>query len=251
MQIKTDGLVLSAKNYNDDDKLLTILTRDMGVVYVFAGGARKMKSRLGVASSPLCYADFVLFKNKEKYVCDSAEVKTLFYGIREDLESVSLACYICEIATAMAPSGERADDVLRLLLNILYMLEKKKMTYWQLKAVTELRFMSMGGYLPNLLACAHCGNFERGPFWFSMELGDVICNDCIGKDKGGRYPMSLGVFNGARHIVYSPLEKLFSFSLGEDAQKELSNISEKYLFTHTDREYKTLDFLNDLRRTDD
>ena len=56
--------------------------------------------------------------------------------------------------------------------------------------------------------------------------------------------MSKAVFLAARHIVYAPPEKLFSFRLGENASAELSRITEKYAALQTDKNYPTLEFLN-------
>ncbi len=248
MQIKTDGVVLKVQNYNDDDRLLTILTRASGVVYAFAGGAQKMRSRLANVCSPLCYADFQLFKNRDKYVLDSGEVKTLFYGLRGDLDSVAYATYFCELAMSMAPAEEPAENVLRLLLNTLHMLETKKKPPSVLKAIMELRIMSTGGYMPDLVACGGCGEHETGSYWFSPMDGNVLCEKCA-KDVGGqgRLPLGPASFSAARHIVYSPLERLYSFTLAEGAAEELSRASEAYVLTQTDREYKTLDFLRSLR----
>jgi len=248
MQVKTDGVVLKVQNYNDDDRLLTILTRSSGVVYAFAGGAQKMRSRLANVCSPLCYADFELFKNRDKYVVDSAEMKTLFYGLREDLTTVTYATYFCELAMTMAPSEEPADDVLRLLLNTLHMLETGKRSPDVLKAIMELRLMSIGGYRPDLVACESCGGADKAPFWFSAEDGNILCDDCAKTmGRGTRLELGKGAFSAARHIVYSPLEQLFSFTVGERAQAELSAAAERYALAQTDNEYRSLEFLKSLR----
>ena len=66
MQIKTKGIVLKVQDYNENDKLLSVLTEDRGVIYAYASGARRMKSALATVSSMLCYGEFVFFKNREK-----------------------------------------------------------------------------------------------------------------------------------------------------------------------------------------
>ena len=52
-----------------------------------------------------------------------------------------------------------------------------------------------------------------------------------------------------RHIVFSKLEKLFSFEMPPDKLEELSFVTETYLKAKTERKYKTLDFFNSLRTT--
>ncbi|MBP6887208.1 MAG: DNA repair protein RecO [Oscillospiraceae bacterium] len=243
MQMKTEGLILRTQDYKESDKLLTILTKDAGVVTAYAGGASKLKNRFSCCASPLCYAEFVLFKNREKYTVDNAEPKELFFRIRQDLTSLSYASYFCELAMACIPAEEPSAEILRLTLNTLYLLENKKRPPEQLKAIYELRLMSVSGFRPDLVACSECGEYEKELFWFSAAEGKVCCGDCMPAAEQGRLPLSKSAFFAARHIVYAPDEKLFSFTVGGEALGELSEAAEQYLLCRTERNYKTLDFL--------
>lgn len=247
MQIKTKGIVLKVQDYNENDKLLAVLTEDRGVIYAYASGARRMKSALSTVSSMLCYGEFVLFKNRDKYTVDSAESERLFYGIRNDLDSLSYASYFCELCLQAANPEEEAKDILRLLLNTLHMLENKKAHPALLKAIFELRLMSFIGYAPDLIACGECGEFEKPAYWFNIESGSVICTDCRPNGANGEILLSKAAFLAARHIVYAPMEQLFSFRIGEKALIELSNAAERYSVSHIDKRLPTLEFLNSIR----
>ena len=241
--MKTEGLILRTQDYKESDKLLTILTKDAGVVAAYAGGASKLKNRFSCCASPLCYAEFVLFKNREKYSVDSAEPKELFFGIRQDLTSLSYASYFCELAMSCIPAEEPSAEILRLTLNTLSLLENKKRPPEQLKAIYELRLMSVSGFRPDLVACSECGEYEKERFWFSAAEGKVCCGGCMPQGEPGRLPLSKGAFFAARHIAYAPDEKLFSFTVGGEALRELSAAAEQYVLCRTERNYRTLDFL--------
>ena len=249
MQIKTKAIVLRAQDYNENDKLLTLLTEERGLVFAYVFGARKIKSRLSAVCSMLCYGEFVLFENKGKYNVDNAESERLFFGIRQDLEELAYASYFCELCAGIIPAEEPAEEMLRLLLNTLHMLENKKMPAPQLKAIFELRSMCLTGYAPNLVACSECGHYDKELFWFNLEHGRVTCMDCKpAGDPQYDMPMQKAVFLAARHIVYAPPEKLFSFKLGEKSAEELSLLTEKYTALQTDKIYPTLEFLNTLKQ---
>lgn len=245
MQIKTKAIVLRAQDYNENDKLLTLLTEERGLVFAYVFGARKMKSRLGAVCSMLSYGEFVLFENKGKYNVDSADTERLFFGIRQDIEKLAYASYFCELCSSIITAEEPAGDIMRLLLNTLHFLENGKMLPELLKAVFELRAMCLIGYAPNLIACNSCGHYEKDMFWFDLSRGCAVCMECKpAGDPKDDMPMSKAVFLAARHIVYAPPEKLFSFRLGENASAELSRITEKYAALQTDKNYPTLEFLN-------
>ena len=239
MQIKTKGIVLKVQDYNENDKLLAVLTEDRGVIYAYASGAKRMKSALSTVSSMLCYGEFVFFKNREKYTVDSAESERLFFGIRKDLDSLAYASYFCELCLSAANPEEDSKDILRLLLNTLHMLENKKVHPAMLKAIFELRLMSIIGYSPDLIACSECGEFETEPMYFNHYTGELYC--CVCKGNGtNAYPLE--VILAMRHIVFSETDKLFSLIVSDSSLHLLESVAEKYLTSVLKKDFNTLKF---------
>lgn len=246
MQIKTKAVVLKASDYNENDRLLALLTEELGVVYAYAPGARKMNSRLSSVSSVLVYGEFVLFKNRDKYTVDSAESERIFYDIRKDLDLLAYASYFAELTLGVTTEEENSGETLRLFLNTVHFLEKGKDPVI-LKAIYELRLMSSIGFAPSLIACDGCGEFEKDMFWFDPREGKALCTDCKPRGTGDDMPLSGSAFMAARHIVYAPIEQLFSFSVGERARNELALAAERYCICQTDKVFPTLEFLNSIR----
>ena len=46
-QITTDCLIIREKSMGESDKLLTVLSRELGVISVYASGAKNIKSKKG------------------------------------------------------------------------------------------------------------------------------------------------------------------------------------------------------------
>lgn len=242
MRLQTDGLVIKTRNIGEADRLITILTRDHGIINAFVRGARKMKGRMVSSTQQFAYARFVLFCGKDAFVADEAEAIRIFFrfGGDDGIEKISLAYYFAELALALAPQGDNAEGFLRLMLNSLSFLADGSRQPGLLKAVLELRFLSMAGYMPNLLACEECGSFVTDVMYFLPESGSLYCADC--PRPNGSIEASRGVVTAMRHIIYSEFEKLFRFSLSPESEKQLTYITEKYLFTQTQRHFQTLDF---------
>ena len=116
-----------------------------------------------------------------------------------------------------------------------------------LKAIFELRLMSIIGYAPDLIACSNCGEFEKDAYWFDTQSGNATCTDCRPNAANGEVLLSKAAFLAARHIVYAPMEQLFSFRIGENSLVELSLAAEKYAITQMDKVFPTLEFLNSIR----
>ncbi len=241
MIIKTDGIVIREQSAGERDRLVTLLTRKNGVIRAFVNGVRSPKSRNAASTGLLCYSDFIIEQKKNGvYTIIEAAAKEVFFLLREDIVSLSLAQYFAELAYELSVREEEADEFLRLLLNAIYFVAQNKRNKALIKAATELRFLSLAGYMPSVIGCANCGKFESGTMYFSPYSGKLFCSDCIPEEKTVALP--LGVVTAMRHICLSEPEKVFSFTLSKPSLELLSDVSERYLKNITMRKYKTLDF---------
>lgn len=77
---------------------------------------------------------------------------------------------------------------------------------------------------------------------FHLGREAITCQDCGKESPGSGGLVSPGVLAAMRHILYSPFEKIFSFSLSEDGISELSQVVEGYLRYHLQRSWRSLDF---------
>lgn len=260
MHISTDGLVVKEQSVGERDRLITILSSDYGLIRAFVHGSKSVKSKLLSGTQLFSYADFLLYKGKNSYNVNSAVVKNIFFGLRSDIEALSEAFYLAELFSELAPENDDASELLSLLLNSLYLLDKKKKEPLSVKAAAELRLMALSGFMPGLEACRECGAFEDDCAYFDSEDGAFLCGKCMGKRRdsagyGNPEPsgekrlirLSLPALRAMRHIVYSEPKKVFSFALSGEALSELSAAAESYALFHLERKPKTLDFYKSLR----
>ena len=155
-----DGLVIREKMLSNDNRLVTILTGEHGLVRAFVRSVKKLGGTMAAATDLFSYSSFTLFYNKDQYSADGAEPLRIFYHLREDLEKTSLASYLAQLAEELVPQGEPAPEQLKLFLNCLYLLEEDKRTVDFIKPVFELRLLTMSGYMPDLVGCQGCGEYE-------------------------------------------------------------------------------------------
>ena len=94
----------------------------------------------------------------------------MFHGISATIEGMALASYMAEIAMELAPAPPEAAAQLRLLLNCLYMLSERSYPCRQLKAIYELRALTLAGYMTAVLACASCGKYDGGVFSITVRF---------------------------------------------------------------------------------
>ena len=157
MQTKTKGLIIREQTVGESDKLVTVITEDFGLIKAFVRRAKTIKSQNLSATSLFAYSEFSLYRNKEAYVIDNATSIEVFFNLRSDIETLSLAQYFAQLACFLGSEEQPMPGMLRLLLNALYLLCQGKKSHLLIKVAVELRMLALGGYMPDLTACYRCG----------------------------------------------------------------------------------------------
>jgi DNA repair protein RecO (recombination protein O) len=245
MYITTQGLVLRVSDYNDNDALLTLLTREHGLLTVKARGLRRKNSPLIAPCQLLAFGEFTLFEYRGMYSINEAHSIELFQGLRKDLVKLSLGTYFAQVAEVIAQEDIPNPELLSLVLNSLFALAKLSESENKVKAAFELRCACIAGYFPDLSSCHACGNEK--PDRFDVSEGVLECSTCRWADSGGlRMPVTPGILESMRYITMSDSKRFLSFEASDETLERLAQITETYLTTQLERGFSTLDFYKSL-----
>lgn len=246
MRINTEGLILKEQNIREKDKLVYILTRKNGLVRAFVHGAKSFKNKKNTATAMFCYSKISMHESGDAYIIDEAEPMETFFKLGTDIEKLSLAQYFSELCLTLVQEGEQSEEYLRLMLNSLYFLSKGKRDNEQIKAITELRLMCIAGYMPNLIACDRCGEYETDTMYFDVERGVIYCENCVSPT--AMLPLEIGLIRAMRHIIFSEFDKIYNFSMPSDSLSDLTFVTERYILSRLQRNFNTLDFYKDIKQ---
>lgn len=239
----TKGLVIREQTVGESDRLVTLLTADFGLVKAFVRGAKQMKNKLAASTSLFAYSDFSIYSGRDANIIDNAVPIEVFFDLRRDIERLAAAQYVVQLSYELASEGQPEEEMLSVVLNALHLLCKGEKDISQIKAVCEFRLMSLGGYMPNILACASCGVYETETMFFDAMNGCLYCSDC---NHTGALECPKNVITAIRYICLTEPKKIYSFSLSEDNLKLLSSVSEKYVISRLQKRFPTLEFYKSL-----
>lgn len=240
-----NGIVLRSVDTKETDKILTVLTAGRGKLPVVAKGARGRRSRVTAATQLLAYSEMVLSESRGWQYLAEANTIELFNGVRQDVELLSLASYFAELTEAVAVDGEESGELLSLLLNALYALGDLRRPPELVRAAFELRLMALIGFAPLVDGCACCGAETPEEPVLDLLGGVVRCRKC---GAGGRtVALTPGALAAMRHVLYGDPKRLYSFTLGREDQRCLSQAAERYAGAMLERGFRTLDFYKSLR----
>ncbi len=176
--IKTKGIVVSVTSLGENDKLLTVLSEDMGAISVSAKGATSRHNNLKAMTRVFCYGEFVLYDKKNGYYTIS-EVSpvTDFMGLAQDVERLEAANRLVRFVKFTAVENEESGELLRLLLNSLHLLANTEKSIKLIMCVYFLKALEYMGLPPITDECAVCGCTESLMF-FVPEAGGTVCEEC-------------------------------------------------------------------------
>lgn len=244
MRRTTKGLVIKEQTIGESDRLVTLLTADFGLVKAFVRRAKQLKSRLNSATTLFAYCDFSLYKSKDAFVVDDAVPIEVFFNLRQDIDRLTLAQYFAQLAYELSAEEQPQEELLRLILNSLHLLCKGEKSIAQIKAVFEFRALCLGGYMPSVLACDHCGTYETPLMYFDTMEGKIYCENC---PKTGAVPVPKNVITAIRFICLTEPTKIFSFSLSDENIALLESVAEKYTVSRIQHRLSALEFFKGLQ----
>ena len=156
--LETEAVVLRTYRLGEADKIVSLFTRQAGLLRVVAAGAQRPKSRYGGTLEPLSYVRLWLFEREHRDLVrlNSAELIESFFEMQKDYRLQVAAQYVAEVSERFLPEREVNERAFRLLLAILRGLKQSGeigrpllyFNYWMLR---------LGGFLPDLEHCAGCG----------------------------------------------------------------------------------------------
>ncbi len=157
MNITTQAIVLHHADYRENDRMLTLLTPDMGRVDALARGCKKPGSPLLAGAELFAFGEYVLFRGRGRATVVSCSIIDSFYDLRTDYDRLRYASYMLQVINAQALPAERPGRLFLLLLRSF-----KRLCYMDLdaRAVTAaflLMDAALSGYRPRLHHCVRCG----------------------------------------------------------------------------------------------
>ena len=254
----TAGLVIRVRR--DKDVLLTLLTPERGKINVIAKGARSLRGPQMALSQLFTYGDFELYRRGDAYWLNTGEVRENFFSLSQDLDSLNLASYFCEVAAYVSEFDTPAEELLRLLLNTLHFLSRGKTSKELLKGVYEWRVLRYQGIFPALHGCMECEREAGEDFSLDVGGGGLICPSCRRRRESlaALAPhaynnvfvmLTPAVLSAIRYTLSTPMERMLSFRL-EDEQDEalFSRAGEQFLRYHLETEFSSLQMYRQMQR---
>ena len=121
---KATGINLKSMPLGEADRLVTILTREFGLIRVVAPGVRKQNSKLGGRMGLFVVNELLLAKGRSLDKITQAETLESYPGLSKDLSKLAASQYLAELVLCHALSEQPQEELYELLNEHLRRLEQ-------------------------------------------------------------------------------------------------------------------------------
>ena len=209
--VQVTGMILEVSPVNDYDRRVVILTKERGKITAFCRGARRLNNKMMAATNQFAFGQFKLYEGKNAYNLADAEISHYFEELRTDFEGAFLGMYFLEVASYYTRENNDDTMMLKLLFQSVRAIIKENLDNRLVRAVYEIKTLVINGEFPGIP-----GN--------------------VNMSETARYAVDF--------IVNSSIEKLYTFTLADDAMMELSSFAADIIKKYTDRPFKSLELLS-------
>jgi len=238
--------VLRTYDLREADRIVKVLTLDEGRVDAVAKGVRRPRSRLAACVQPFTRANFMFHRGRSLDTITQAEVIGSFRPLREDLDRLTYAAYVAELAGEVARERDQLPDLYHLLLTTLEALASAEVGALEVIVRRfELGLLQVAGYRPVLEGCAECVK-SQGPLLFSAEVGGLICPTCIGTQRA--IELDGGALASMRALLSLPPGRVSVLKLSAAVSRSIGSCLESCIVYRLERRPRAMDALAELRR---
>ena len=234
---KVEGIIVSTVDYKESSKIVNILTKDNGLIGVFANGSKRLKSKLSATSTVLTYGIFHLNdRNNKMPSLLEVDVIDSFKNVRKDLNKMSYSIYLLELSTQVYRHDSNSN-IYGLIISALKKINDN-FDYQIISYIVELKLLVYLGIKPVIDKCVNCNN-KNDIVTISSYKGGYLCKDCVGNEK----IYNLKTLKLIRMFYYVDLDKISKINVSENIKKELNLFIDDYYERYSGLYLKTKKFI--------
>jgi len=181
---KATGINLKAQAFGESDRIVTILTREFGLIRAIASGARKHNSSLGGRSGMFVVNQLLIAKGRSIDKITQAQTIKTYPSLGGGLGKLAASQYLAEIVLAQALSEQPQDELFELFNEHLSRLQELSTNSQDVLAYLVhgvFQLLTLAGLRPQVQACCLTGIPVKPDFTnpqslvgFSINAGGVI-----------------------------------------------------------------------------
>lgn len=235
-------IVLSRTKLAEQDLILTLLADTGEQLRAVAKGARKPGSRLASRAELFCEVDALISSGRSLGIVTEATLIDAHEGLRGQLERVSAASTLAEIARLTCFEDVEDHYLYPILSRSLRACEQvEDQAHLDLVvAAYAFKVLSHAGWKPELSLCIACG--DPAVSFFSAPAGGLLCASCA-KDVAGATELSTSEVAWLRALIAMTFDQLLDTTIDASLAALLLSLAHSWCAVHLDARLRAFEFM--------
>lgn len=234
MYTSTEGIIFRQVKAAGGRRMILLFTKKYGKISAGSSLSEKGRTKAALALRPFTYGNYELYKGRESYNINSAEVKRSFFRIGEDVDKYMESSFVLELTEKMTPEDLPQPRLFNLLAEFLAAMEKREKKHSTLVLAYEVKALAALGIFPQLDKCACCAGSENLRY-FSVKDGGMVCGKCRNPANDTLiYEPKFDIVNILKFFSKTPMRGFEKIALDDGAAEELQRILRKYMSYYLD-----------------
>ncbi len=180
----TDAINIKTYPLSENDNIVIMFSKDMGLIRGIAKGVKNPKSKLGARMQALVANRVFLNSKRNLDIIKEASAINPFNKLRYNLDKLTTACYVLEVINTFCNDENKDKEQNEAIYEVLYktlenIQNSKNKAQTTLCAIKfQLAFMKLSGFGLEFERCLKCSKKPEGTVLFSLETGGITCCDC-------------------------------------------------------------------------
>ncbi|MFZ1770436.1 MAG: DNA repair protein RecO [Caldilinea sp.] len=248
----THALILRRRDVNDADRVLTVLTPGDGKVELIAKGVRKTTSRKAGHLELFAHAALLVAQGRTWDIITEAQTVESFRHLRENLDAIAAASYVCELVDSFAESDDEVRPLWDLALFALRTLDEsaeRDQAPANLLAWFDLQLLSLTGFQPQLFRCLDCEKtLEPTTNFLALHEGGVLCVQCAAR-RTDVEALDVDTLKLLRFFQSQPWAAVAPVTVRAAILRRVESVLNRYLIVILERQVRSTLFLRRLAAT--
>lgn len=187
--IRTDStdslkaILLRSTDYGESDRIIALLTDQLGKVNLIARNARISRKRFMGALEPFSLLKVDISLGKDSLgILKQSRIHQAFPRIIQNLEKMETASVVIDLIRIALPDHQKEPALFSEVIRFFTLLDQREDSLRELLICFQVHVMALLGFAPRFDICGKCGKYalETQAGLFDPELGHLICRRCGG-----------------------------------------------------------------------
>ena len=234
--VQTEALVLRSYRLGETSLIVSLFTREHGLLRCVAKGARGLKSRFGASLEPGVRVSAIVYRKltRDLQLLSKTDILEALPALWEDPDRFGAAMQVLEFLERAAYGESGEPELLDLAADTLRALSASPVSCLELLVRGfEIQACERLGYAPELTSCLECRTPLLAGGLFHPVRGGLLCEPCGGE------PGSFRLSERARKTMVAmseqPIAALQHWAAERYPGVEVAKAVERFLMAHLER----------------